>query len=176
MIAVVQTLYRWKLFLIFKACCLLLYFFRPNCFQIVVQHFSEEQYIFYFAGEATEQAQVNGESALYCHRKWSNKAETHTHSYKCFYTHTFIFLRAEGCFSKRTRISTSLSTFVELNRLVFFPFVFCQIRVQIYSIIYFIFHVSLSKVEVRMLGREKQEGRKELTYILHHLSNPLNQR
>lgn len=33
-------------------------FFRPNCFQIVVQHFSEEQYIFYFAGEAPEQAQV----------------------------------------------------------------------------------------------------------------------
>uniref|UniRef100_A0A7N8XA10 RAS p21 protein activator (GTPase activating protein) 1a n=1 Tax=Mastacembelus armatus TaxID=205130 RepID=A0A7N8XA10_9TELE len=29
----------------------------PNCFQIVVQHFSEEQYIFYFAGEAPEQAQ-----------------------------------------------------------------------------------------------------------------------
>lgn len=96
MIAVVQTLYRWKLFLIVKAFCLLLYFFRPNCFQIVVQHFSEEQYIFYFAGEATEQAQVNRESALYCHRKWSNKAETHTHSQKYFYTHTFIFLRAEG--------------------------------------------------------------------------------
>uniref|UniRef100_A0A3Q2ZIR7 RAS p21 protein activator 1 n=1 Tax=Hippocampus comes TaxID=109280 RepID=A0A3Q2ZIR7_HIPCM len=33
-------------------------FGRPNCFQIVVQHFSEEQYIFYFAGEAPEQAQV----------------------------------------------------------------------------------------------------------------------
>lgn len=32
-------------------------FGRPNCFQIVVQHFSEEQYIFYFAGEASEQAQ-----------------------------------------------------------------------------------------------------------------------
>ncbi|KAI1900422.1 hypothetical protein AGOR_G00049780 [Albula goreensis] len=32
-------------------------FGRPNCFQIVVQHFSEEQYIFYFAGETTEQAQ-----------------------------------------------------------------------------------------------------------------------
>ncbi|XP_056131897.1 ras GTPase-activating protein 1-like [Lampris incognitus] len=32
-------------------------FGRPNCFQIVVQHFSEEQYIFYFAGEAPEQAQ-----------------------------------------------------------------------------------------------------------------------
>lgn len=31
---------------------------RPNCFQIVVQHFSEEQYIFYFAGEAPEHAQV----------------------------------------------------------------------------------------------------------------------
>lgn len=99
--------------LIFKACCLLLYFFRPNCFQIVVQHFSEEQYIFYFAGEAPEQAQVNGESTLYCHRKWSNKAETHAHSYKHFYTHTFIFLRAEGGFSKRKRISSSLSTFVE---------------------------------------------------------------
>ncbi|XP_019733561.1 ras GTPase-activating protein 1 [Hippocampus comes] len=34
-------------------------FGRPNCFQIVVQHFSEEQYIFYFAGEAPEQAQVS---------------------------------------------------------------------------------------------------------------------
>ncbi|KAM3868242.1 ras GTPase-activating protein 1-like [Diretmus argenteus] len=32
-------------------------FCRPNCFQIVVQHFSEEQYIFYFAGEVPEQAQ-----------------------------------------------------------------------------------------------------------------------
>uniref|UniRef100_A0A8C5I8W8 RAS p21 protein activator (GTPase activating protein) 1a n=1 Tax=Gouania willdenowi TaxID=441366 RepID=A0A8C5I8W8_GOUWI len=32
-------------------------FGRPNCFQIVVQHFSEEQYIFYFAGEVQEQAQ-----------------------------------------------------------------------------------------------------------------------
>lgn len=31
---------------------------RPNCFQIVVQHFSEEQYIFYFAGETPEQGQV----------------------------------------------------------------------------------------------------------------------
>lgn len=31
---------------------------RPNCFQIVVQHFSEEHYIFYFAGETPEQAQV----------------------------------------------------------------------------------------------------------------------
>uniref|UniRef100_A0A8C5TIR9 Ras GTPase-activating protein 1 n=1 Tax=Malurus cyaneus samueli TaxID=2593467 RepID=A0A8C5TIR9_9PASS len=29
----------------------------PNCFQIVVQHFSEEHYIFYFAGETPEQAQ-----------------------------------------------------------------------------------------------------------------------
>lgn len=46
---------------------LLLYFFRPNCFQIVVQHFSEEQYIFYFAGETPEQAQVIGESALPYH-------------------------------------------------------------------------------------------------------------
>jgi len=46
---------------------LLFYFFRPNCFQIVVQHFSEEQYIFYFAGEAPEQAQVIGQSALPCH-------------------------------------------------------------------------------------------------------------
>lgn len=35
--------------------CLVL---RPNCFQIVVQHFSEEHYIFYFAGETPEQAQV----------------------------------------------------------------------------------------------------------------------
>lgn len=33
-------------------------FLRPNCFQIVVQHFSEEHYIFYFAGETPEQAQV----------------------------------------------------------------------------------------------------------------------
>ncbi|XP_009460461.1 PREDICTED: ras GTPase-activating protein 1-like, partial [Nipponia nippon] len=33
-------------------------FGRPNCFQIVVQHFSEEHYIFYFAGETPEQAQV----------------------------------------------------------------------------------------------------------------------
>ncbi|XP_030213909.1 ras GTPase-activating protein 1 isoform X2 [Gadus morhua] len=32
-------------------------FGRPNCFQVVVQHFSEEQYIFYFAGEAPEHAQ-----------------------------------------------------------------------------------------------------------------------
>uniref|UniRef100_A0A8C3ARW9 Ras GTPase-activating protein 1 n=1 Tax=Cyclopterus lumpus TaxID=8103 RepID=A0A8C3ARW9_CYCLU len=32
-------------------------FGRPHCFQIVVQHFSEEQYIFYFAGESPEQAQ-----------------------------------------------------------------------------------------------------------------------
>ncbi|KAJ3603506.1 hypothetical protein NHX12_028251 [Muraenolepis orangiensis] len=32
-------------------------FGRPNCFQIMVQHFSEEQYIFYFAGEAPEHAQ-----------------------------------------------------------------------------------------------------------------------
>ncbi|XP_050190559.1 ras GTPase-activating protein 1-like isoform X3 [Myiozetetes cayanensis] len=32
-------------------------FGRPNCFQIVVQHFSEEHYIFYFAGETPEQVQ-----------------------------------------------------------------------------------------------------------------------
>ncbi|XP_043920084.1 ras GTPase-activating protein 1 [Protopterus annectens] len=32
-------------------------FGRPNCFQIVVQHFSEEHYIFYFAAETPEQAQ-----------------------------------------------------------------------------------------------------------------------
>ncbi|XP_051952723.1 ras GTPase-activating protein 1 isoform X3 [Xyrauchen texanus] len=32
-------------------------FGRPNCFQIVIQHFSEEQYIFYFAGDTPEQAQ-----------------------------------------------------------------------------------------------------------------------
>ncbi|KAK3514563.1 hypothetical protein QTP70_021618 [Hemibagrus guttatus] len=32
-------------------------FGRPNCFQIVIQHFSEEQCIFYFAGETLEQAQ-----------------------------------------------------------------------------------------------------------------------
>lgn len=82
-------MYRWKLFLIFKACCLLLYFFRPNCFQIVVQHFSEEQYIFYFAGEATEQAQVNGESALYCHRKWSNKVDAYTFLEMFLYTYIY---------------------------------------------------------------------------------------
>ncbi|XP_078252658.1 ras GTPase-activating protein 1-like isoform X2 [Rhinoraja longicauda] len=32
-------------------------FGRPNCFQIVVQHFSEDQYIFYFATETPEQVQ-----------------------------------------------------------------------------------------------------------------------
>ncbi|KAL8203661.1 UNVERIFIED_CONTAM: Ras GTPase-activating protein 1 [Gekko kuhli] len=32
-------------------------FGRSNCFQIVVQHFSEEHYIFYFAGETPEQVQ-----------------------------------------------------------------------------------------------------------------------
>ncbi|XP_063280765.1 ras GTPase-activating protein 1-like isoform X2 [Prinia subflava] len=32
-------------------------FGRPNCFQIVVQHFSEDHYIFYFAGETQEQVQ-----------------------------------------------------------------------------------------------------------------------
>ncbi|XP_030049223.1 ras GTPase-activating protein 1 isoform X3 [Microcaecilia unicolor] len=32
-------------------------FGRPNCFQIVVQHFSEEHYIFYFEGETQEQSQ-----------------------------------------------------------------------------------------------------------------------
>ncbi|XP_029429562.1 ras GTPase-activating protein 1 isoform X3 [Rhinatrema bivittatum] len=32
-------------------------FGRPNCFQIVVQHFSEEHYIFYFEGETPEQSQ-----------------------------------------------------------------------------------------------------------------------
>uniref|UniRef100_A0AAY4BF87 Ras GTPase-activating protein 1 n=1 Tax=Denticeps clupeoides TaxID=299321 RepID=A0AAY4BF87_9TELE len=32
-------------------------FGRPNCFQVVVHHFSDEQYIFYFAGETPEQAQ-----------------------------------------------------------------------------------------------------------------------
>nr|XP_023699170.1 ras GTPase-activating protein 1-like isoform X1 [Paramormyrops kingsleyae] len=32
-------------------------FERPNCFQIMVQHFSEEQYIFYFAGDSSEQTQ-----------------------------------------------------------------------------------------------------------------------
>ncbi|XP_048786310.1 ras GTPase-activating protein 1-like isoform X6 [Lagopus muta] len=32
-------------------------FGRPNCFQIVVQHFSEDHYIFYFAGETPEQTQ-----------------------------------------------------------------------------------------------------------------------
>lgn len=40
--------------------------FRPNCFQIVVQHFSEEQYIFYFAGETPEQAQVMRLISLFC--------------------------------------------------------------------------------------------------------------
>ncbi|GCB63070.1 hypothetical protein scyTo_0007329 [Scyliorhinus torazame] len=32
-------------------------FGRPNCFQIVVQHFSEDHYIFYFSAEIPEQAQ-----------------------------------------------------------------------------------------------------------------------
>ncbi|XP_060692591.1 ras GTPase-activating protein 1 isoform X1 [Hemiscyllium ocellatum] len=32
-------------------------FGRPNCFQIVVQHFSEDHYIFYFATETLEQVQ-----------------------------------------------------------------------------------------------------------------------
>uniref|UniRef100_F7A940 RAS p21 protein activator (GTPase activating protein) 1 n=1 Tax=Xenopus tropicalis TaxID=8364 RepID=F7A940_XENTR len=32
-------------------------FGRPNCFQIVVQHFSEEHYIFYFACDTPEQAE-----------------------------------------------------------------------------------------------------------------------
>ncbi|XP_060763081.1 ras GTPase-activating protein 1 isoform X2 [Neoarius graeffei] len=32
-------------------------FGRPNCFQIVIQHFSEEQCIFYFAGDTPDQAQ-----------------------------------------------------------------------------------------------------------------------
>ncbi|XP_048475472.1 ras GTPase-activating protein 1-like [Rhincodon typus] len=32
-------------------------FGRPNCFQIVVQHFSEDHYIFYFAAETPEQVQ-----------------------------------------------------------------------------------------------------------------------
>ncbi len=36
----------------------IVFFCRPNCFQIVVQHFSEEQCVFYFAGETPEQAQV----------------------------------------------------------------------------------------------------------------------
>lgn len=40
---------------------------RPNCFQVVVQHFSEEQYIFYFAGEAPELAQVIMVQKLYKH-------------------------------------------------------------------------------------------------------------
>lgn len=38
---------------------------RPNCFQIVVQHFSEEQIIFYFAGETPEQAQVLHHFCIY---------------------------------------------------------------------------------------------------------------
>lgn len=60
---------------------LLFYFFRPNCFQIVVQHFSEEQYIFYFAGEATEQAQVmrEGSIALSLITVSSNRVEAHAH-------------------------------------------------------------------------------------------------
>uniref|UniRef100_A0A8C8FBM2 Ras GTPase-activating protein 1 n=1 Tax=Oncorhynchus tshawytscha TaxID=74940 RepID=A0A8C8FBM2_ONCTS len=40
-------------------------FGRPNCFQVVVQHFSEEQYIFYFAGETPEQAQVCTDPSLF---------------------------------------------------------------------------------------------------------------
>uniref|UniRef100_A0A8C2FUV7 RAS p21 protein activator (GTPase activating protein) 1a n=1 Tax=Cyprinus carpio TaxID=7962 RepID=A0A8C2FUV7_CYPCA len=40
-------------------------FGRPNCFQIVVQHFSEEQIIFYFAGETPEQAQVLHHFCIY---------------------------------------------------------------------------------------------------------------
>lgn len=39
---------------------------RPHCFQIVVQHFSEEQYIFYFAGEAPEHAQVKKKTIGLC--------------------------------------------------------------------------------------------------------------
>lgn len=50
--------------ILFKSCQLFFICFRPNCFQIVVQHFSEEQYIFYFAGEAPEHAQVIGGSVL----------------------------------------------------------------------------------------------------------------
>lgn len=50
----IHHLLQSKLFLIIS----FFYLFRPNCFQIVVQHFSEEQYIFYFAGEATEQSLV----------------------------------------------------------------------------------------------------------------------
>jgi len=56
--------------------CLFCYSFkRPNCFQIVVQHFSEEQYIFYFAGEVPEQAQVIGGSPVYHHRTVSTYNE-----------------------------------------------------------------------------------------------------
>lgn len=43
---------------------------RPNCFQIVIQHFSEEQYIFYFAGETPEQAQVHISSTYYYSKVW----------------------------------------------------------------------------------------------------------
>uniref|UniRef100_A0A8D1XMX3 RAS p21 protein activator 1 n=1 Tax=Sus scrofa TaxID=9823 RepID=A0A8D1XMX3_PIG len=45
-------------------------FGRPNCFQIVVQHFSEEHYIFYFAGETPEQAEV---SSLVLHIEEAHK-------------------------------------------------------------------------------------------------------
>uniref|UniRef100_A0A667FLE2 RAS p21 protein activator 1 n=1 Tax=Lynx canadensis TaxID=61383 RepID=A0A667FLE2_LYNCA len=39
---------RWRIYIYLRG---------PNCFQIVVQHFSEEHYIFYFAGETPEQAE-----------------------------------------------------------------------------------------------------------------------
>lgn len=82
-------MYRWKLFLIVKAFCLLLYFFRPNCFQIVVQHFSEEQYIFYFAGEATEQAQVNRVSTLLSQKMVKQGRNAYTFLQIFLYTYTY---------------------------------------------------------------------------------------
>ncbi|KAG8456401.1 hypothetical protein GDO86_002255 [Hymenochirus boettgeri] len=46
-------------------------FGRPYCFQIVVQHFSEDHYIFYFAGETQEQADdwMRSLQAFCCLRK-----------------------------------------------------------------------------------------------------------
>lgn len=52
------------------------FFLRSNCFQLVVQHFSEEQYIFYFAGEAQEQAQVIKDFTLSCQWTSSNNIES----------------------------------------------------------------------------------------------------
>ncbi|XP_063066091.1 ras GTPase-activating protein 1 [Engraulis encrasicolus] len=49
-------------------------FGRPNCFQLVDQHFSEEQYIFYFAGETPEQAQ----DWMQCLQSFCNNLKTPT--------------------------------------------------------------------------------------------------